>query len=165
MSQLLETRAEAIADPRRPDRGTPHWFNLATAVSGFIGVLVGLAAFWSAHSIGQARLQQDATASRSVERAEQDRLRLEYVRIAIALLTPAKPTEAQKELRGWAVEVLDKSAEVKLSPEQKQNLINGTSALPYGSDYGYGSGYGNYYGYTDVESFTPKPSATPKPNP
>jgi hypothetical protein len=142
MKHALETRAEATADLRKSDRAIPHWFNLAAAVSGFIGVLVGLAAFWSAQSIGLARLQQDAVASANMRSAEQDRLRLEYVRVAIALLTPAKPTEAQKELRGWAVELLDKSAEVKLSAEQKQNLINGTSAFPYGTDYGYGNGYG-----------------------
>jgi Tfp pilus assembly protein PilF len=79
--------------------------------------------------------------------AERNRVRLEYIRIAVAILNPAQPTEPQRELRSWAVEVLSKSAEVKLSGDQKRDLINGTSAFPYGTDYGYGRDRGDYSGY------------------
>lgn len=102
--------------------------------------------------------------------AERERIRLEYVRVAIAILEPATPTERQKELRRWAVEVLNKSADVKLSSEQSQSLIDGATALPkvgdYGyNDYGYGNGYGTDYGYYFGDPCGPEPSATPPKTP
>jgi hypothetical protein len=98
--------------------------------------------------------------------ADQDRLRLEYIRVAVAILT-AKPAEPQREMRKWAVEVLNKSAEVKLSAEQSRALIDGISVLHgngYGTDAGYGNGYGIDYGDYFGDPCGPEPTATVKPN-
>jgi hypothetical protein len=122
-------------------------------------IAIGIAAFTSAQLIGQARLSQESSASHVAERAEQQRLRLEYIRVAVAILT-AKPIESQREMRRWAVDVLNNSADVKLSAQQSQELIDGFSVL-YGTDYGYGNGYGTDYRYGPQLQVSPTPSRTP----
>jgi hypothetical protein len=98
--------------------------------------------------------------------AEREKISLEYVRIAVAILKPEKPTEPQKEMRKWAVQVLNQSAEVKLSPEQAESLIEGVSGLPrYGTDYGYGNDYGTDYGYYYGDPCGPDASPTPRKTP
>jgi hypothetical protein len=99
-------------------------------------------------------------------KAEHEKISLEYVRIAVAILRPEKPTELQKEMRKWAVQVLNQSAEVKLSPEQAESLIEGSSGLPgYGTDYSYGNDYGTDYGYYFGEPCGPDASPTPRKTP
>lgn len=63
--------------------------------------------------------------------AEREKVRLEYVRIATAILQqgPEQP-DSQRGMREWAVAVLNKSAPVQLSAEQANALIEGTARLP-----------------------------------
>ena len=71
--------------------------------------------------------------------SDRERVRQEYVRIAVAVLQPtANLQQPQKELRKWAVDLIQDSAPIKLSPEAMQTLIEGTSSFHYGSSYGNG---------------------------
>src|ERR1700738_117368 len=63
--------------------------------------------------------------------AEREKVRLEYVRIATGILQQrAEKPDSQRSMREWAVAVLNKSAPVKLSKQQTDALIDGTSILP-----------------------------------
>ena len=63
--------------------------------------------------------------------SEREKLHLEYVRLAIGVLQPTeKDKHPQKELRGWAVQILQDSSPVKLSATATQALIDGESNLP-----------------------------------
>lgn len=64
--------------------------------------------------------------------SEHDKVRLEYVRLAIGLLQPPQEGKpVQKELRKWAVFTLqDSSPHVKFSDSAAQKLIDGDSSLP-----------------------------------
>ena len=63
--------------------------------------------------------------------SERSRIKQEYVRIAVGILQPPKETQApQKELRRWAVELIQDSAPVKLSAGAVESLIKGDSNLP-----------------------------------
>ena len=108
---------------------------------------------------------------------ERDKTNLAYVRLAIGVLQPAKKDQQpQKELRSWAVQILQASSPVKLSSAATQSLINGEFNLPqsaYGSDsisYGYSldaDGKFNFYSLDDDGKATliplPKPQPAPKP--
>ena len=64
--------------------------------------------------------------------SDRERIRLEYVRIAVSVLQPTPDPQAPKrELRTWAVMLIQDSAPVKLSPEAVQSLIEGTSSFDY----------------------------------
>jgi hypothetical protein len=67
--------------------------------------------------------------------AEREKLRLEYVRIAAAILQqrPEEP-DSQRIMREWAVAVLNKSSPVSLSKDQTEALIEGTSRLAWYRD-------------------------------
>jgi hypothetical protein len=75
--------------------------------------------------------------------AEEERTKLEYVRIAVSILQAAEqaPESAattdtssrpgsSRALRLWAVEVLNKSAPVPLGPDITEQLIEGKATLP-----------------------------------
>lgn len=75
-------------------------------------------------------------------RAEADKIRLEYVRLAMGVLQPSdKEQQPQKELRTWAVQILQDSSPVKLSLEATQALIDGDSNLPAAASYYYEGTY------------------------
>ena len=68
----------------------------------------------------------------ATSRSEGDKTRLEYVRLAIGILQPPeKDQRPQKELRSWAVQVLQNTSPVKLSPDTTQALIDGAANLTY----------------------------------
>jgi hypothetical protein len=68
--------------------------------------------------------------------AEREKLRLEYVRIAAAILYQRREEpDSQRIMREWAVAVLNRSSPVTLSKQQADALVDGTSKLaPYGVD-------------------------------
>ena len=73
--------------------------------------------------------------------AERTKTHLEYVRLAIGVLQPTeKDKQPQKELRSWAVEILQDSSPVKLSTTAAQALIDGEANFGSVSyEYGYSS--------------------------
>lgn len=63
--------------------------------------------------------------------SDREKTRQEYVRIAIGILQPSDKLEKpQKALRGWAVELIQDSAPIKLSPESAKSLMEGTATFP-----------------------------------
>lgn len=62
---------------------------------------------------------------------ERNRIKQDYVRIAVGILQPPKESQPpQKELRRWAVQLIQDSAPVKLSADAVESLVNGESNLP-----------------------------------
>jgi hypothetical protein len=92
-------------------------------------------------------------------RSEIARLRLEYVRIATAILAQVDSPESQRPMREWAVALLNDSAPVKLSFTQAESLVNGSSTLTVTE--WTGSAYGTYY-YDDTRK---KKVGSPSPTP
>ncbi len=95
--------------------------------------------------------------------AEREKLRVEYVRIATGILQrrPEEP-DSQRNMREWAVAVLNKSSPVKLSEEQAEGLIDGTSRL---SSYGYDGWDDSGYGYDDRAASRSAKKPSPRPTP
>lgn len=93
--------------------------------------------------------------------AEREKLRIEYVRIATAILQQRREEpDNQRIMREWAVAVLNKSSPVSLSKQQADALIEGTSKL---ASYDWVSP-GGWVHDDDVDSpATKKPSPSPKP--
>ena len=108
--------------------------------------------------------------------SERTKTNLEYVRLAIGVLQPPeKDKQPQKELRTWAVQILQHSSPVPLSPTAVKALIEADSNLPYVN---YGGGPSSSYEYdssgrlisrkqydqngnviSNTELFSPKPKA------
>lgn len=62
---------------------------------------------------------------------ERDKVRQEYVRIAIGVLQPPKDAQApQRDLRRWAVQIIQETAPVKIPADAIEPLINGESSIP-----------------------------------
>jgi hypothetical protein len=58
--------------------------------------------------------------------SENQKIKLEYVRLAVGLLQPTEEGKTpQKELRSWAVDILQESSPVKLSHDAVTALIEG----------------------------------------
>jgi hypothetical protein len=93
--------------------------------------------------------------------AEREKLRLEYVRIAAAILQqrPEEP-DSQRIMREWAVAVLNKSAPVSLSRQQAEALIEGTSRLAWYRDEAWNSNGWEFDDKGDAH-ITKKPSPSP----
>jgi hypothetical protein len=103
--------------------------------------------------------------------SEREKIRLEYVRIAAAILQrEADEVESQREMREWAVAILNNSAPVKLSVEQANALIQGTARLPRSAYLdGQGDNYGGYEGgigpdeaMRRLQNYWPPPTPSPK---
>lgn len=103
--------------------------------------------------------------------SEREKIRLEYVRIAASILQrEANEVDSQREMREWAVAVLNKSAPVKLSVEQANALIEGTARLPrsaYLDDQGFD--WGGYEGgpspdeaLRELRAYSPSPNPSPQ---
>lgn len=93
--------------------------------------------------------------------AEREKLRLEYVRIAAAILQqrPEEP-DSQRIMREWAVAVLNKSSPVSLSKQQAEALIEGTSRLAW-----YREEAWNYNGWEFDERANSRTAKKPSPSP
>jgi hypothetical protein len=55
---------------------------------------------------------------------QEQQVKRDYVNLAVSLLTPKKDGEKEtsKELRDWAISLLNESSPIKLSPEQVKSL-------------------------------------------
>lgn len=89
--------------------------------------------------------------------ADRERVRQDYLRIAVGVLQPNKDLKPpQKELRKWAVALIQDSApdRAKLSPEAAQSLIDGNATFNYTAptvstyDYNYRTPSVSTYDYT-----------------
>lgn len=95
--------------------------------------------------------------------AEREKIRIEYVRIATAILQqPREEPDRQRIMREWAVAILNKSAPISLSKQQAEALIEGTSRLVWYRDEDWNS---NGWVFEDrANSHRPKKlSPSPKP--
>ena len=108
-------------------------------------------------------------------KTDTNRLDLEYVRLAIGVLQPTEKIEQpQIELRGWAVEILQDSAPIKLSNDAAKALKYGEANLTSGTS-GWTSWDTDYttHSYStsptinrkNTNPSTPTPGQTPSPKP
>ena len=71
-----------------------------------------------------------AVATQAIQnRIAEEGARKDYVTLAIGILTKNKEEQPDIELRQWAVDIVDKSAPVKLSGSLKTKLGNGGATL------------------------------------
>jgi hypothetical protein len=91
--------------------------------------------------------------------SEKGKLKLEYVRTAVAILQPVKADDkAQPELRQWAADVLQKHSDVKIPENALQSLVDGSGGIR--STWNYGSGTLSQPTYYNLD--TPKSKSDQK---
>lgn len=62
------------------------------------------------------------------ESMQRDKINSEYIALAVTILKD-EPTENNKQIRTWAVRLIDKYSEVKLSSVQQEELIKKSRLL------------------------------------